>query len=154
MADRDAINAPARTNRFEVELELDGGNVPGWRRIDLPGSETPVAEYREGNEQVNYDHLLTGAKTNYADLVMERGAKTGETMLWDWRQKVQDGQLDEARKEIAVTVFDVTNSAPLLRFEFKRAWPVRYEPPTLDAHAGNIGTETLVIAYEKYERTA
>lgn len=151
MPDRSAINAPVRSNRFEVELELPGGPVPGWRRIDLPGTESMKAEYREGPDP-EYDFPLWG-RTEYADLVMERGAKQGEMMLWDWREKVNQGKLDEARKAIAVTVYDETGSQVLLRYEFDKAWPVRYEPPTLDAQAGaGIATETLVVTYDKYKR--
>jgi len=157
MADRDAINAPARTTRFEVELELDGGEVQGWKEIQLPEVSTEEVSYREGNEQVAYDHPLWG-RHEYSNLTMIRGAKTGETMLWDWRQKVIDGNIDEARKDIAVTIFDVANSASLLRYEFEGAWPVNYSPPTLDASAvggeSALAEEEIEIAYEKYERTA
>jgi phage tail-like protein len=153
MADRGAINAPIRTNRYEVELEMPGGVVPGWRRIDLPGAETRGVTYREGPDP-EYEFELTGNETEGADLVMERGIKQGEMMLWDWHEKVRQGKLDEARKKIAVKIFDSTGQATLARFEFTKAWPVRYEPPTLDAQAGNIGTETLVIAYDRYKRVS
>ncbi len=152
MADRSAINAPIRTNRYEVEVELPGGVVPGWRRIDLPGAETRGVTYREGPDP-EYEFELTGNETEGADLVMERGIKTGEMMLWDWHEKVRQGKLDEARKSIVVKIFDSTGNQTLARYEFTKAWPVRYEPPTLDAQAGNIGTETLVVAYDRYRRT-
>ena len=152
MADRSAINAPVRTNRFEVELELPGGAVFGWRRIDLPGQETRTTTYREGSDP-EYEFPLTGNETEGADLVMERGAKQGEKMLWDWYEQARQGKLDEARKSIAVIVFDSTGNNSLLRFEFTKAWPEEYSPPTLDAQAGNIGTESLTIAYDRMRRT-
>ena len=153
MPDRSAINAPVRTNRFEVELELPGGAVPGWQRVDLPGQETRTTTYREGPDP-EYEFDLTGNETEGADLVMERGAKQGEMMLWDWHEKVRQGKLDEARKTIAVKVFDETGNQVLIRYEFTKAWPTRYEPPTLDARAGNIGTETLVVTYDRYRRVS
>lgn len=151
MPDRSAINAPIRTNRFEIELELPGGPVPGWSRVDLPGTETTRNVYREGPDP-EYDFPLWGG-TEWNDLVMERGAKQGEMMLWDWREKANQGKLDEARKSINVTIYDSTGNNTLMRYEFKKAWPVRYEPPTLDAQAGNVGMETLVITYDRYRRT-
>lgn len=152
MADRSAINAPVKTNRFEVELELPGGPVPGWKRVDLPSTETTTARYREGPDP-EYEFDLSGAQTTYDDLVMERGAKQGEKMLWDWREKVNQGKLDEARKSIAIMIYDSTGNQVLMRYEFNKAWPVVYDPPNLDAMAGNLGTETLVIAYDRYRRT-
>lgn len=152
MPDRSAINAPIRTSRFEIELELPGGPVPGWSRVDLPGTETMRNQYREGPDP-EYDFPLWG-RTEWADLVMERGAKSGEQMLWDWREKVNQGKLDEARKSIAVIIFDSSGNETLMRYEFEKAWPVRYEPPTLDASAGGLGTETLVVTYDRYRRVA
>jgi phage tail-like protein len=152
MPDRAAINAPVRTNRFEVEVELPGGAVPGWRRVDLPTSSTAEARYREGPDP-EYDFPLWG-RTEYSDLVMERGAKQGEKMLWDWREKVNQGKLDEARKTIAVKIFDETGNQVLMRYEFSKAWPVEYQAPTLDAQSGSgIGTETLVVTYDRFRRT-
>ncbi len=152
MADRGAINAPIRTNRFEVELELPGGQVPGWRRVDLPSSQTRAAEYREGPDP-EYDFPLWG-RTEYSDLIMERGAKQAEMMLWDWREQVNQGKLDEARKDIAVSILDSTGNNPLIRYEFQKAWPKEYDAPTLDAQAGaGLGTETLVITFDRYRRT-
>lgn len=152
MPDRAAINAPVRNNRFEVELEMPGGNVPGWRRVDLPSTTTMKAEYREGTDP-EYDFPLWG-RTEYSDLVMERGAKQAEMMLWDWREKVNQGKIDEARKKIAVIIYDETGNQSLMRFEFKKAWPVEYQAPTLDAQSGSgLATETLVIAYDRYRRT-
>ena len=154
MPDRAGINAPVRSNQFEVELELTDGAVAGWRRVDLPGTTSMKAEYREGNDPES-EYPLWGT-TEWSDLVMERGAKEGETMLWEWRKKVNEGKLDEARKSIAVVVYgeEGVQGAPLLRYEFQGAWPVEYHPPTLDAQAGSgIATETLVVAYDQYERT-
>ncbi|MFB6296244.1 MAG: phage tail protein, partial [Halobacteriales archaeon] len=76
-------------------------------------------------------------------------------MLWDWREKVNQGKLDEARKKITVKIFDSTGQNPLASYEFLKAWPVEYQPPTLDAAADSgLATETLVVAYDRYRRTA
>jgi phage tail-like protein len=152
MPDRAGINAPARSNRFEVELELGGSPIPNWHRVDLPSSTSTKAQYREGTDP-EYDFPLWG-QTEHSDLVMERGAKSGETLLWDWRKKVTDGKLDEARKNIAVKIMDEGGSQTLLRYEFQDAWPVEYQAPTLDAQAGSgLATETLVVTYDTYDRT-
>jgi len=111
-----------------------------------------VTRYREGPDP-EYEFPLAGGTTEGADLVMERGAKQGEKMLWDWREKARQGKLDETRKTIAVVVYDSTGNQSLLRFEFQKAWPRSYSPPTLDAQAGNTATEELTIAYDRMKRT-
>lgn len=155
MADRSAINAPVRTTRFEVELELPGGPVPGWSEIQLPSTTTETVTYREGPDP-EYDFPLWG-RTEWDDLTMSRGAKQGEKMLWDWREKVNQGKLDEARKTINVVIYDATGNQTLMRYEFTKAWPTEYSPPQLDATAvggdSAMGQEELTIAYDRYKRT-
>ena len=43
--------------------------------------------------------------------------------------------------------------APSIRYEFSDAWPVRYEAPTLDAQAGGVSSETIVVTYDEMQRT-
>jgi phage tail-like protein len=140
-----------RTNRFRVEI--DGLAAAGFRRVDLPGQETREARYREGNDARPTERSLTGGLNGGADLVLERGAKKGETILADWYKMVEQGKLGEARRVIAVVILDEEGQAQL-RYEFSNAWPKRYEPPTLDAMAGNVGTETLVVTYEDMQRVS
>jgi phage tail-like protein len=140
---------PIRTNRFTVDIADIA--AAGFRRVDLPGQETREARYREGNGPPA-ERSLTGGLNDGADLILERGAKRGETILADWYKQVEDGKLDEARRTVAVDVLNAQGETEL-RYEFSNAWPTRYEPPTLDAQAGNVGTETLVVSYFDMERT-
>ena len=141
---------PIRTNRFLVEISDIAAT--GFRRVDLPGQETREARYREGNGPP-MERSLTGGLNGGADLILERGAKRDETILADWYKKVEAGKLDEARKAVAVAILDEAGASQL-RYEFSQAWPKRYEPPTLDAMAGHVGTETLVVTYEDMERVS
>jgi len=143
---------PVRPSRFEVELELTDGSVNGWKRVNLPSHSTQMNEYREGNDPV-WNRPLWG-QTSYEDLEMERGAKSGDTQLHDWRKMVVDGKMEEARKDLAVSVMN-SMGEPELRFEYRGAWPKEYQPPTLDATngGGGVATETVIVAYNEMERT-
>lgn len=149
MADR---HGPLRASMFKVEL--DGVQVKGFKNIDLPEQKTQQVEYREGNDP-DFNRRLWG-RTQYEDLVLERGVKKGDTKLYDWRKKVNQGNLKEARKNIAVVLLDEMKQ-PQIRYEFTKAWPKVYEAPTLDAGdqggAGNVATETVVVAYDEMKRT-
>lgn len=147
-------NNPLRRSNFEVEMELPGGQVAGWKSIQLPSVTTEVANYREGNQPDSDAQRLWG-RTQYDDLTMERGVKQGEMMLWDWRKKAMEGKLDEARTDIAVTILSSTNQ-PGARFEILGAWPKDYQPPSLDATAAGgeeaIATETVTCAFDRFRR--
>ncbi|MEF8777043.1 MAG: phage tail protein [Haloarculaceae archaeon] len=148
MADR---HGPLRTGRFKVEL--DDVEVSGFKRIDIPGQSTKLVEYREGKDADHHRKLW--GQTEYEDLTMERGAKQGDTKLFDWRKKVRQGKMEEARKNIAIVLQDEVGESQV-RWEFTKAWPKRYDPPTLDTSAqggqGTVATETVVVVFDEFER--
>jgi phage tail-like protein len=145
-------HGPLKTGRFKVEL--DDVEVSGFKRIDIPAQSTKHVEYREGKDP-DHNRKLWG-QSEYEDLTMERGAKKGDTKLIDWRKKVTQGKMEEARKNIAVILQDSVGES-VARWEFTKAWVKRYEPPTLDSSAqggqGNVATETVVVAYDEMMRT-
>lgn len=149
MADR---HGPQRTNRFKVEL--DDVTVEGFQRVELPSQVTQEVEYREGTDPDHHRKLW--GRTQYQDLTLERGVQTDDMALYDWRKKVVEGNLEEARKNIAVILLDEMGEAQT-RWEFTDAWPKEYTPPTLEADAGggqgNVATETVVVTYDEMKRT-
>jgi phage tail-like protein len=145
-------HGPLRTGRFKVEL--DDVEVSGFKRIDIPSQSTKLVEYREGKDP-DHQRKLWG-QSEYEDLTMERGAKKGDTKLFDWRKKVTEGKMEEARKNIAVVLQD-EQGASQSRWEFTKAWPKMYDPPTLDTSAqggqGDVATETVVVVFDEMKRT-
>ena len=145
MADR---HGPMRTGRFSVEI--DDVEVPGWRKVNIPSSSTEQGEYRDGDEP-DHERKIWG-QTMFDDLEMERGVQPGDTRMYDWREEVRMGNLDEGRKEVAVTLMD-EEGEPQVRWEFQNAWIKYYDPPALDAAAdGEVATETVALAFDKMVR--
>jgi phage tail-like protein len=58
---------------------------------------------------------------------------------------VENGQAE--RRDIRVTLLD-ENRAPVKRWRFHDAWPVRYQPSALNALGHDVAIETLEIAVE------
>lgn len=138
-----------RTGRFKVEI--DDVEVPGWRTVTIPSSSTEQGEYREGDDP-DYEKQIWG-QTSFDDLEMERGVQPGDTAVFDWRQAVMEGRVDEGRKEVAVVLMDEEGS-PQIRWEFQQAWVKDYDPPELDASAdGDVATESITVAFDKMIRT-
>jgi phage tail-like protein len=134
-------------------VEIDGVAVTGFTKVEIPKQETQAVQYREGNDP-DYHRNLWG-RSKFGDLTLERGAKKDDTKLYEWRKKVNDGKMDEARKTVAVVVWDEMMQ-PQLRWEFSEAWPKSYEPPTLDAATSGgsqaVATEKVVVAYDELQR--
>ena len=137
-------HGPMRTGRFVVEI--DDVEVPGWRRVTLPSSHTEVGEYREGDEPADEKKLW--GQTTFAPLSMERAVQPGDTRLFDWREDVRMGDLDAARKEVAVTLQD-EEGEPQIRWTFENAWITDYDPPELVAATdADIATESIVVTFD------
>ncbi|WP_338741787.1 phage tail protein [Haloplanus salilacus] len=143
-------HGPFRTARFV--LEIDGVAKAGFSRCRLPTASTKVVEYREGNDTEPTARKLAGLN-EYGPLRLQYGATVDTQTIYDWRRLVEDGKVDEARRSVAVVLLDEEGS-PATRWGFERAWPARYEAPTLDATRSEVAIETLDVVCEGFERLA
>ena len=140
MADR---NDPYRNCRFILEI----GNIQqaGFSEATIPDSSQDPIEYREGNEIPTVRKIPGLIK--YGNLTLKWGITNSSKELYDWRKQVEDGKMKDARREIAVILLD-EEGQPQSRWEFREAWPTKYDAPDLNAKGTDIAIETLEIAHE------
>lgn len=142
-------HGPYRNTRFLLEIE--GVAKAGFSRCRLPETRTDVVEYREGTDPPT-PRTLSGLN-RYGDLVLEAGVTDDSIAVYEWRQLVEQGKTDDARRTAAVVVLDEEgNQGP--RWEFRHCWPARYEPGDLDATGECVVIESLEIVTEGIERVA
>lgn len=141
------LESPYKVERFKVDLGSIG--EMDFVEVKMPNSSTQVNEYRTGSAAAT-DMKLWGG-TEYDDLVMVRGADSNSKLL-EWREKVDQGNLSDAREEISVTLQDESGE-PGPRWEFTAAWPREYHPPTLTTSQSQIAMEGIVIAFESMKRS-
>jgi phage tail-like protein len=132
---------PFRNFNFLVELE--GIAQASFTECTGLGSTTEVIENREGGDNVTVRKLP--GKTTYTDITLKWGV-TSSTELYEWRQQIIDGLV--IRMNISVVLFDLPNSTEVARWNVFRAWPTRYEGPSLNAKGNDIAIDTLVLAHE------
>lgn len=142
-------HGPYRAVRFL--LEIDGIAKAGFSRCRLPAASTTVVEYREGTDPPT-PRKLAGLH-EYGPLVLRAGVTDDSLALSEWRRLVEDGRVDDARRDVAVVLLDEEGN-PAARWEFTAAWPARYEAPTLDATRSAVAVETLELVCEGYDRVA
>jgi len=151
---------PYRNHRFLVEI--DGIAIAGFSEVLLPETVIQDVEYREGTDPPIAREL---AGANRADtLVLKKGVTTDSIALFEWVKQARQGKVESARRTIAVVLLDEEGN-PGPRWEFKQAWPIRYDAPDLDAHSddvpvwqrgqnNDIAMETLEVTHEGMERVA
>ena len=137
-------NDPYRGYNFLVEIE--GVTTAGFRECSgLDTSQDPI-EYREGNMPRTVRKLPGLVK--YANIVLKRGY-AGSDELWNWREKVMDGNVE--RRAGSIIVLDDTGQE-VKRWNFFEGWPAKWTGPAFNATANEVAIETLEIAHERLER--
>jgi phage tail-like protein len=136
-------NDPYSAMNFRVEL--DGLTVAAFRECSGLVSELTVVEYRNGGEP-GPARKLPGLQ-KYTNIVLKRGI-TGDRQLWDWHKSARDGNVQ--RKSGSIVLLNDAGQE-VLRWNFKQAWPAKYEAPSLCATSSDVAIETLEIAHEGFE---
>lgn len=130
-------------------VEFDGEQVDGWQAVSIPSVSVEHEEYREGGEDAE-ERTVAGQPT-YDDLEMER--EMINPRFHNWMQAIIEGRMEEATKDVRITVQPADREQGATRWEFTQCWPKNYDPPDLDASAdGEVSTESLTVAFDKMIR--
>jgi phage tail-like protein len=131
---------------YNFLVELDGITSAGFN--DVTGFDTTVAvhEYREGSDPATTRKLP--GMVSYANIVLRRGL-TADRQLYDWLLQTARGQV--TRKNGSIVVLD-TAGQEVVRWNFRNAWPTRWQGPDLNAQSQGVAIETLELAHEGVER--
>jgi phage tail-like protein len=143
MAQSAARNDPFTAHHFLVQI--DGVTVAGFQECSGLGIEVTVIEYRNGNEQANVRKLPGLIK--YQNITLKRGYTRGRE-LWDWFTTVLHGRAERKAGSISLLAEDRSVAA---RWEFREAWPCRYEGPVFSARGNDVAIETLELVVESLE---
>lgn len=105
--------------------------------------ETEVVEYRAGGVN-DSTYKLVGA-TKWPNLVLKRGF-TGSNELIQWRQAWLNPTGAKSRATVKIEQLD-TKFNSKFTWEFKDAWPCKWEISDFDASKNEVSIETLELAH-------
>lgn len=126
---------------FNFILDIDGITAV-FSEVTGVNTETDTIEYRTGEADITVTKI-PGLK-KFGNISLKRGM-TQDLALWKWRKTVLDGMTE--RKSGSITLLNEARE-PVLRWNFKEAWPTKWESPTFNATGNEIAIETLEIACE------
>ncbi|MDR7420368.1 MAG: phage tail protein [Armatimonadota bacterium] len=129
---------------FNFVVEFGGQATAGFHEVVLPAASADVVEYREGGDMLV--RKLPGL-VKYSNLLLRRGITTSND-LYQWWRTVETGQAE--RREVMVTLLDEARN-PVKRWRLRGAWPVKYQPSSLQAEGRDVAIETLELAVEGME---
>jgi phage tail-like protein len=131
---------------YRFSIEIDSVTIAQFREVSGLTAEIQTIEHRENNPKgLPLLKKLPGAK-KYGDLTLKRG-RTDSNDLWTWLKKVQDGDIDGARKNGSVVLYDYQGGEKS-RFNFLNAWPSKVSLASMQAGGNDVLVEECTITHE------
>ncbi|HEX8920089.1 MAG TPA: phage tail protein [Pyrinomonadaceae bacterium] len=127
---------------FNFFVEIEGLLVASFSECSGLQVETEVQEYAEGGLN-DYTHHFRG-RTKYPPLVLKKGL-TLNNQLWRWHQGVIEGKVE--RKNGTIYLLDTTY-VPVIWWNFKKAFPVKWTGPDLRANSSDAAIESVELIHQ------
>ncbi len=143
---------PVQVNAEEIPLTsfsfgIEVGSVTGFfTEVSGLGSETEVTEHKvmgPGGQQIV--RKIPG-RLKWDNITLKRGI-TSSMDMWEWRKQVEDGNVDGARMNGSIMMYDQTGGE-VARWNFERGWPSKLTGPSIKSDDNAIGVEELTIVHE------
>ena len=134
----------------QFSLEIQGVISGYFTEVSGLGSEHEIVEHKVVDKNGHDMVMKIPGRLKWSDITLKRGL-TSSMDLWDWRKQVEDGDVQGARKNGSVVMYDQSYSQ-VARWNFSNAWPSKVGGPSLNAQNNEFGIEEMVIVHEGIER--
>lgn len=131
-------------------VEFQNQVVGAFRECSGLGSENEVVEYKASGQKGEYVVKKVPGRMKWNNITLKRGI-TDAMDMWDWRKLVEEGKIDDARKNGAIVMFNQQGDS-IARWEFINAWPSKLTGPTANAGNNEVAIEEMEITHEGYKR--
>ena len=139
---------PLVSFHFAVEVQ---GKISGYfTEVSGLGSETEVIEHSVVNEKGVEVVLKIPGRLKWGDIELKRGITTNMD-LWDWRREIENGEVNSARQNGSVVMYDQTLTE-VARWNFDNGWPSKIDGPTAKSDDNSVGVESMTIVHEGIRR--
>ncbi len=131
-------------------IEFQGQVAGAFRECTGLGSENEVVEYKASGPKGEFIIKKVPGRMKWNNITLKRGI-TDAMDMWQWRKLVEDGKIDDARKNGSIVMFN-QEASEIARWNFVNAWPSKITGPAANATNNEVGIEELEITHEGYER--
>ena len=136
---------------FHFGIDIGNGVITGYfTECAGLGSEHEIIEHKVVDNSGHEVTMKIPGRLKWENIVLKRGI-TKSMDLWDWRKKVEDGKVEDARRDGSVIMYDNTLKE-VARWDFERAWPVKITGPQPKADSNEIGIEEITVTHEYIRR--
>jgi len=128
-------------------VEIDGVEGAAFRKCSGLKTETEIFEYQEGGEN-EVVHKLVG-QTKHGNIVLTQGY-TADPAFFKWRDEIHNGNSAKiARRNGSIIAYAADHKTEVGRWNFEKAWPIRWEMGEFDTSSGQAQVETIELAVHR-----
>ena len=131
---------------YNFLVEIDGITRAAFQECTGFDSSVDVVEHREGGENITMRKLPGMAR--YSNIQLRWGV-TDDRELYEWHRRIVRGDFE--RRNGSIVLLD-RRGEEIARWNFVRAWPLRWTGPSLNAESADVAIESLELAHEGLER--
>jgi phage tail-like protein len=137
---------------FHFEIKVDGFLSGFFLEVSGVNDESEVIDHKVMSEGVkeSLNFKIPGRLTGGATLTLKQGV-TSSLQFWGWRQMVVDGDIEGARQNGSILMYDQAFDL-IAQWDFTNAWPSKIDGPTFASDATTYGVEELTIVTESFGR--
>lgn len=133
---------------FRFEVRVDSMTLGGFNGCSGLDVENDVKTYEEGGRH-DYVHKFPG-RTKHGNITLKRGVI--DSKLWKWCQDLANGTVKY--RNGSILVYDPSGSDVEMEIQFRKAFPVKWSGPELDAENGKVAMESLELAHHGLQWTS
>ena len=141
---------PDLLTTFSFHVELDGIDIGAFKECSGVDSETEIIEYKETTKDGKMIIRKLPGAMKWADITLKKCVDNKKD-LWQWRKEVESGDIDAARRNGSVVLYD-SMSTEVARWNFFDGWPSKWKGADLNAGENNVAIEEITITHEGMER--
>lgn len=142
-------NYPLTGFHFSVEWNGEKDESVAFSEVTGLNVYTKPIEYREGSNKDYTTYKMPGLKT-FNNVMLKRGSMAADNGFFDWINTMVNNTVE--RRNVAIKLLD-ENHEPVITWSLNNAFPVKYDPGSLNASDGKVLIESLELAYESFTVT-
>lgn len=128
-------------------VEIDSIDSAAFRKCAGLKSESEVFELQEGGDNETVRKLI--GPTKASNIVLTKGY-VSDPALFKWRDEIaSSGTRKITRRNGSIVALAPDGKTEVGRWNFQKAWPVRWEMTEFDASTGQAMCEMMELAVEK-----
>lgn len=131
---------------YAFEFEVEGISIAQFAQVSGIAASIGVIEHRENTKGGKTIVKKLPAQTSYEPIQLKRG-RTQSNALWEWFKLVQDGKINDARKNASIVLFDYEHGE-VARYNLVNCWISQIRLGELAAGSNTALIEEAVIVHE------